>query len=232
MTGPAGRRRATRAAGCALALALWVSGPAGAVEWKRPVPAVTAPRTPAPGERSADGPAPADAKPLYTPLRYAVLAAPLGPAVGVVGSAVGLKSVVVTVRGYRRVTERVAATLTVAYGQAHLLYAYRTLGVKFGPRLALSRPHGPLYDIAGWYVLPLGVFGWAWSRNPLGTSLASSPVLGAGVEAGYTWRWTHVVVEVGAGLAYTGLIGRGGPRPTETVGGLKPLFNASVGYGW
>ena len=111
-----------------------------------------------------------------------------------------------------------------------LSFQHYLLGVKVGPRYSLSERY-----LEGWYVSPMLLLGFTFSRQ-FGEHAQSAFVLGLGADAGYAWHWKHWVVELGAGLHLSKLVGhsselRGedGKVPGVTLG---PILNFSVGYGW
>lgn len=161
----------------------------------------------------------------------ALVLSPLGTLVGVAATALSFPTVSINGRYQRSYTKKWALTVAPQFVYSDLVtFENYLLGVKAGPRYAISQTY-----LDGWYVSPMAIAGFAFSRQ-FGKHAQSAFVLGVGAETGYAWHWEHVVLELGAGLHYSGLVGHSSTLRGEdgkTPGaGLGPILNVSLGYGW
>ena len=157
----------------------------------------------------------------------AVLINPLGPLLGLVVDIAGIDAALLHIRYHQALSERVGLTAVPVYGHAHFLFDFRFIGAKGGPRISLTGSR-----LEGWHLLPMVLMGWAWTTNYHGKILASAPMVGGGLSAGYTWCWSGFVLELGGGLytsTYLDATDLGAPEPLL---GIKPEINLSLGYGW
>jgi len=129
------------------------------------------------------------------------------------------------------VTDQWAITLSpqLVYTDLASLETY-FLGVKTGPRYCLSER-----ALEGWYATPMLLAGLAFTYQR-DDFKQSAYMLGLGLESGYTWRWDHLLFELGLGLHYSGLIGHQAVFRNESGKvpsfGLGPILNIGIGYSW
>jgi hypothetical protein len=163
--------------------------------------------------------------------QQAVIVNPLGTVIGATATAMSFPTLSLNGRYQRSVTEKWGLTLAPSLVYTDIVaFQHYLLGVKAGPRYAISRRR-----LDGWYVSPMALMGFAFSRH-LGKHAQSAFMIGVGAETGYAWHWERVVIELGGGLHYSGLVGhsstlRGedGETPGANIG---PILNFSIGYGW
>lgn len=161
----------------------------------------------------------------------AVIVSPLGTLVGVAATALSFPTVSLNGRYQRSYTEKWALTIAPQLVYSDLVtFENYLLGVKAGPRYAISQRY-----LDGWYVSPMALAGFAFTRQ-FGEHAQSAFVIGVGAETGYAWHWKHVVLELGGGLHYSGLVGHSskfrGEDGKTPDSGLGPILNVSLGYGW
>lgn len=161
-------------------------------------------------------------------IHHAVVANPLTTAATLAASALGLPSLALDLRYHQQLGDRWGLTVGVEAAALEVFLRYDLVALRVGSRVSLSRPG----ELAGWHLLPYTIAGWGWAHNSHGKPLASAPLLGAGVETGYTWAMGAFVVECGGGLYASGYVGRGRSVLRDVLPPLMPSLNASVGYGW
>lgn len=161
------------------------------------------------------------------PIRHAVVSNPVTTIAGLVGATLGLPALAIDVRYHQQLDPRWGLTIALDAASVPVFLRYDLVVLKAGPRISLSRPGLP-----GWHALPLLLAGWGWTHNSHGKQLASSGLLGAGVEAGYTWAIGALVLECGAGLQAWRLLSGEQRAFSQSLPPLKPVLNASIGYGW
>lgn len=161
------------------------------------------------------------------PLRRAVVVNPAATIAGAVGAALGLPAGALDVRYHQQLDPRWGLTVGLDAATVPVLLIYDVAVLKAGPRISLSRP-----GLAGWHALPLVLLGWGQAHNSHGKRLAASVIAGVGVEAGYTWAFGGLVLECGAGLQAWRMLDGEQRAFSDLLPPLKPVLNASIGYGW
>ena len=166
--------------------------------------------------------------PIATPLRtQAVLVNPIAPLLGMGLSAAGIDSVLVGIKYHQALDKRLGFSIQPAFGYARFLFRMYVVGVKFGPRISLSRR-----GLAGWYLFPMAIAGWGWMQSRSGIVLASAPLVGIGLASGYAFHWGGFAVELGAGLQYSAFMwDRPGGENANLIP-VKPELTVNVGYAW
>ena len=162
-----------------------------------------------------------------TPIHHAVVSNPLTTLAGLAGAALGLPALAIDLRYHQQLDPRWGLTIGLDAASVPVFLRYDLVVLKAGPRVSLSRP-----GLAGWHALPLLLAGWGWTHNSHGKQLASSGLVGVGLEAGYTWAFGALVLECGAGLQAWRLLDGGQSAFSQALPPLKPVLNASIGYGW
>ena len=157
----------------------------------------------------------------------ALIINPIGPLLGILGTAVGFPSLVANVRYHHTLANTWVMTLSPVVSVIHLFLDFRVIGVKGGPRFSLSGE-----GLGGWYFTPMVVAGWGWTRSRSGKLLASAPLFGIGAEAGRTMHWGRFVLELGGGLHFTKVLLDQKGELGNAAPGYKPALNVSLGYGW
>ena len=156
---------------------------------------------------------------------------PIGTAVSVVATGLSFNSLSLSGRYQHSVNDHWALVLApqITYTNLASLETY-LIGVKAGARYCLSNRY-----LDGWYVTPMLLLGWAFTRQ-LDKLLQSAYMTGLGIESGYTWRWNTFVLEFGLGFHYSGLVAHtssirvgNGKVPPFSV---APILNTGIGYSW
>lgn len=169
------------------------------------------------------------------PPRNAVVVDPLAPALALVLRALELPALDLNLRGHRILSDSVGITAELDYTSLAGAYTVRTwhTGGRVGARLAL-RGRG----LSDWTVTPFVLGGVTGVTVDGYGGLARYGVLGSGVEAGRTWVWGPVALDLGVGL-YTAMnLGYQVLAPaaegTEVGPGpfLRPLVDLGIGHAW
>lgn len=158
---------------------------------------------------------------------HAIVCNPVTTLAGIVGATLGLPAAALDLRYHQQLDPRWGVTVALDAASVPVFLRYDLVVAKAGPRVSLSRP-----GLAGWHALPLLLAGWGWTHNSHGKQLASSAIVGLGAEAGYTWTFGALVLEVGAGLQSWRLLSGGDSAFSQALPPLRPVLNASIGYGW
>ena len=163
--------------------------------------------------------------------KTSILINPLGTAISVLATGFSYTSLSLNGRYQTMLTDQWALTLSpqLVYTDLASLETY-VLGVKAGSRYCLS---GRALD--GWYATPMLLAGSAFTYQR-DDFKQFAYLLGLGLESGYTWRWDHLLFELGLGLHYSGLIGHRATFDNESGKvpsfGLGPILNVGIGYSW
>lgn len=156
---------------------------------------------------------------------------PMGTAIGVIATGFSYSSLSLNGRYQQMLSKQWAFTVSpqFVYSDIATLETY-FLGLKSGPRYCLSNR-----DLDGWYITPMLLAGYGFTYQ-LEHYKQSAYMVGLGIESGYTWRWDHLIFELGLGLHYSGLIGHqsqfrdeSGKVPSFSIG---PILNLGIGYAW
>ena len=156
---------------------------------------------------------------------------PMGTAIGIVATGFSFNSLSLSGRYQRSYNRRWALVLAPQLSYTDLASLETSLlGAKVGARYSLSNRY-----LDGWYVTSMSLLGWAFSRQ-FGSMTQSAYMTGLGLESGYTWRWTTLVLELGLGLHYSGLLAHQSSIRSETGQvppfSLAPILNVGIGYSW
>jgi hypothetical protein len=165
------------------------------------------------------------------PHRTTVMVSPLGPVGAVVATAAGTPALDANLKVHHMVGRRVGLTAQVDHLRAHVMDMDAThTSLRAGPRFAL-RDRG----LADWTLTPSGSIGYA-TLSAADEELMHYTLLGVGLDAGRTWVWKRLSMEVGLGAYSTFAVGYRtsaealADEEPESVSPIKPNVTWSLGY--
>ncbi len=156
---------------------------------------------------------------------------PIGPVVTTVANVTGSPVFDATLRFHHMPSDRLGWTLQADLTAAAIFdMQVSHFGVRGGPRFSL-RQRG----LSDWTVTPFATVG-VTSLSALDRRLARYGVLGVGVEAGRTWVWRRLAMELGLGVYTAFPVGFSTPaeamqeQKAVNLSPIKPSVTWSLGY--